>query len=57
MINAGIGERKVNNLLATLNLPGIHHKSLKTREREVGKALEAHAELSCEKALEEESRL
>lgn len=36
MINVGIGEQQMNNILAELNIPSIHHKTLKEREREVG---------------------
>jgi hypothetical protein len=39
MVNAGIGASQMNNILTTLNLPGIHHKSLKKREREVAQSI------------------
>ena len=51
MLHAGIGESHVNNLLSALNVPGIHQKSLKTREREAGKGLEALTEKSVSDAL------
>jgi len=36
MLHAGIGETQLNNLLSTMNLHCIDHKSLKAREHEVG---------------------
>ncbi|XP_062603897.1 uncharacterized protein LOC134265692 isoform X2 [Saccostrea cucullata] len=54
MINAGIGEQQVNNILAELNLPTIHHKTLKEREREVGHIIEDIAEQSCNSAIQAE---
>ncbi|XP_062608858.1 uncharacterized protein LOC134270633 [Saccostrea cucullata] len=54
MINVGIGEQQINNILAELNIPTIHHKTLKEREREVGRAFEEIADKSCNMALEEE---
>lgn len=35
MINAGIDEQHVDNILVELNLPTIHHKTLKERESEI----------------------
>ena len=43
MINAGMGERQVNSFLTSLYIPPITHKTLKSGERKVGKALEASA--------------
>lgn len=54
MINAGIGEQQVNNILAELNLPTIHHKTLKEREREIGYIIEDVAEKSCNSAIQAE---
>lgn len=51
MLHAGIGESHVNNLLSALNVPGIHQKSLKRREREAGKGLEPLTEKSVSDAL------
>jgi hypothetical protein len=39
MVDAGMGERQINNVLAAVNLPGIHHKSLKKWEREVAESI------------------
>lgn len=54
MINVGIGEQQMNNILAELNIPSIHHKTLKEREREVGRAFEEVADKSCNNALLDE---
>ena len=54
MIDAGIGETHVNNLLAALDIPPIHHKTLKKYERRIGVALEKSAGESCRRSLEEE---
>lgn len=54
MLNTGIGETHLNNLLSVLNVPGISKKTLKKREREVGKNVEAIAKECCEEALQEE---
>ena len=51
MLHAGIGESHVNNLFSTLNVPGIHQKSLKRRETEAGKGLEALTKKSVYDAL------
>lgn len=54
MIDAGIGESQMSNVLVELNIPSLHHKSLKEREREIGSTIESVAERSCEKAIHEE---
>ncbi|CAC5422265.1 unnamed protein product [Mytilus coruscus] len=46
MIHAGIGETQLNNLLAAMNVHCPHHKSLKSRENEVGDIIECHANAS-----------
>ena len=55
MLHAGLGETQLNNLLSTMNLHCIDHKSLKAREHEVGQVLEKHAEESEQKFLLEET--
>ena len=55
MFHAGIGETQLNNLLSTMNLHCIDHKSLKASEHEVGQVLEKHAEESAQKFLLEEA--
>ena len=57
MINAGVGATHLNNMLASMNIPPIHHKSLKRWEREVGSHLESAAKRSCKEALIAERRL
>ena len=54
MLHAGVGETHVNNLLAAINVPFVHHKTLKRREREAGKGLESLARKTVEDALREE---
>ena len=54
MLNAGIGERHVNTLLAGMSVPGIHHKTLKRKEREAGEAIISVAKKSCVDAINEE---
>ena len=39
-INDGIGHAHVNSLLSCLDIPIVNHLTFKTREREVGKAVE-----------------
>ena len=56
-IHAGIGATKVNAFLTTMNLPPIHHKTLKRREREVGVAAETLAKRSCSEALQQECQM
>ncbi|XP_052799258.1 uncharacterized protein LOC128230867 [Mya arenaria] len=56
MINAGVGEQQMNNILAYMNLPLVNKKTLKNREREIGESIEAVAAQSCSRAVEEEIR-
>ena len=57
MLHAGLGERQVNQLLTSMNIRHIHHKSLKEMEREVGKNIETVANQSVEAALNVECQL
>lgn len=54
MLHASVGETNVNNLLAAINVPFVHHKTLKRREREAEKGLESLARKTVEDALREE---
>ena len=54
MLHAGIGETHINNLLAVINVPVIHHKTLKRREREAGQGIENLSKRSFSEALNEE---
>ena len=57
MLDAGLGETKLNTYLSGLNVHTFDNKSLKRNERYVGKKIEALAEKSCISALEEEKSL
>ncbi|XP_061191031.1 uncharacterized protein LOC133199201 [Saccostrea echinata] len=48
MLHAGIGEKKVSMLLSVLNIPPLSHTTLKSTEREAGKAVEDVARQSCD---------
>ena len=54
MYHTGMGGTHVNNFLAALDIPGIHHKTLKKREEEVAKYIRDVAKDTCEEALEQE---
>lgn len=56
MLHCGLGPTGVNSFLNNLNIRGIHHKSLKQRELEIGKHIREAADESMETALEEEQR-
>jgi len=43
MLHAGVKKTHVNNLLAAINVPFAHHKTLKRTEWEAGKGLESLA--------------
>ena len=49
VIDAGVGETQMNDILADLNIPSPHHKTLKRREREAGPSFEKVADSSCDK--------
>ena len=57
MLDSGVGPTKVRKLLATLNIPPISQTSLKRCEREVGDHIEAAAQESVTKALQQEIEL
>jgi hypothetical protein len=52
--SSGISHSTLSLLLAALNIPGITPSTLKKRDRESGKAIEAVASNSCSLAVEEE---
>jgi len=54
MLHAGVGERRVNDLLAAIYVPFVHHQTLKRREWEAGKGCESLARKTVEDALREE---
>ena len=57
MLHTGLGTTAINALLACLNIPGISTKSLKAREREVGRKIEEIANKSCEEYAAKEMEL
>ena len=46
-LHTGIGETHLNNLLSTLNVPTINPVTFKSREREIGAAVEKVAQKTC----------
>ena len=54
MLNVGIGEQQINNILAEINLPSINPVTLKKREREIGTYFEEVSNASCDRAIQEE---
>ena len=57
ILHAGIGYSVVENVLAALNLPSVHQRTLKKREREAGRAIETVANKSCDEAIDKEKEL
>jgi predicted RNA binding protein with dsRBD fold (UPF0201 family) len=53
-LQAGIGNTHLNNLFATMNVPTMNNRTFKSREREVGKAVEDLAQKSCKTNIERE---
>ena len=51
MIHAGMGASHVNHFLNTIYIPGIHHRTVKQRKREVGVCIQQVAKKSCRRAL------
>ena len=56
-LHAGIGHTHLSNLLSTMNIPTMNMVLFKTREREIGKAVEEVARESCECSLELEKAI
>ncbi|XP_070549492.1 uncharacterized protein [Ptychodera flava] len=54
MITAGIGERHLNQMLSSISVPTIHHKTSKRKEREVGESILKVANQSCKQATSDE---
>ncbi|CAG2242653.1 unnamed protein product [Mytilus edulis] len=55
MLHVGIGETQINNLFSTMNVHYPHHKTLKSRENEVGIVMETQATNSEQKFLLDEA--
>ena len=53
-LNAGIGHTHLSAITSTLDAPSMSHVTFKTREREIGHALENVARNSCSKFIEAE---
>ena len=53
-LHTGFGHTHLSGVLSTLNIPPMNHVLFKTREREVGKAVEQVASNSCSKFIEKE---
>jgi len=54
MLQSGMGVSHMTTFLAALEIPGLHHNSVRERQREVAKAVKRVAESSCLEALQEE---
>ena len=53
-LHTGIGETHLNNLLCTLNIPSMNPVTFKSRENEIGHAVEQVTKKSCKTAMSEE---
>ena len=53
-LHTGIGETHLNNLLCTLNIPSMNPVTCKSRENEIGHAVEQVTKKSCKTAMLEE---
>lgn len=54
MLHSGIAFNQMSNFMSTLEIQGLHHKSMKKRECEVSRHIQSVAEDSCSQALEAE---
>ncbi|KAJ8676959.1 hypothetical protein QAD02_012746 [Eretmocerus hayati] len=57
MLDAGIGETKINTVMSAVNIPTVSTSSMKRYERHVGQAIETLAKASCEEAIKMEKML
>ena len=53
-LHTGISETHRNNLLCSLNIPSMNPVAFKTRENEIGHAVEQVTKKSCKTAMSEE---
>lgn len=53
-LHAGIGHTHLSAITSTMNTPSMSHVTFKTREREIGHAVENVAQNSCTKFIEAE---
>lgn len=56
MYHAGMGHTHVESFLTTMEVPCLHHKTMKRREKEVAVHVRKVAEKSCEDVLEKEKK-
>lgn len=56
-LDSGIGHEQIKNWLTGMNLPTIHHNTMKRAEKKVGPAFELNANESCIGYIQEEIRL
>ncbi|KAL5019190.1 hypothetical protein ScPMuIL_004912 [Solemya velum] len=54
MYHAGVGQTQVASFLSTLEIEGLHAKSMKARELEFSEHMKAVAQASCDEALQKE---
>lgn len=55
-MDSGVAHEQLNTFLSAINLPIIHHKTIKRAEAVIGPAFEAAAKASCERAVQEEKK-
>lgn len=51
MLDSGLGETGINTLFSALNIPTVHHKSLKRYERKITPVIEEVAQESCRSSI------
>ena len=54
MYHSGMGQTQIESFLSTIGVPTMHHKTMKTWEREILPHVAEVAESSCNVALSEE---
>jgi hypothetical protein len=54
MLNAGVGETQISNILTELNISQPSATTIKKREREIGSTIEKVDQQSCSDVLTEE---
>ena len=57
MLDAGLGERKINTVLSASNIATVPNATLKRYERLVGDSTEVLAKKTCVAAIEKEKQL
>ena len=54
MLHSGLGHRQITSFMAAIEIEGLHHKSMKRREKEVEPHVLSVAKESCSDALANE---